>query len=304
MKIEDRINTVSKYYKAKYGFRVFKLGLSTGIECPKRAEGSECYFCVRDTFTDDVVARHNASLPVQKQIDYMIQKLMPKVRAGGYIAYFQDGTSFYGEKDYLLSTFREADSHPQVLELIVSTRPDYISEELLDTLGQLKKPLTIEVGIQSANDGALLFLNRGHKHVDNQSAIEKLVKYNYKIGVHIMLGVPGERVEDVLKTAEFINENKRINDVKIHHLAVFRGSRLAEIMEPAHMIDLDSYIRLLSLFISNLREDLTVSRLFTSNLNRHQTMLNDFPGIKRMWLNRFEEYLNDNNVFQGKELKA
>ena len=273
------INTLSKYYKEKYGYRVFKLGLSTGIECPKKDD--RCSFCLQNTFIDMGMKDKN----ITEQIDYLIEKLRTKVKAGGYIAYFQDGTSSYGDLDYLFSLFSEAENHPQILELIISTRPDYISIEFLDMLKKIKKPITIEIGMQTANDKSLIFLNRGHLHRDTEAALKLLMKYSYKIGVHIILGIPDETFEDIQNTLDFINKNEIIKDVKIHHLAVFDGSKLAS--QGIKGISLDEYIEILAYFIPRLREDITISRLFTSNLNKNQTMLNDFPGVKRMWMNKF-----------------
>jgi len=301
----NNYNTFSKYYKSKYGFRVFKIGLSTGIECPKRVAGDECNFCVRETFIDNNLTE-NAIPTIPAQIEYMISKMKNKVKAGGYIAYFQDGTSFYGNMEYLYNLFKEADEHPEILELIISTRPEYVTEEFLNMLNRLKKPVTIEVGVQSANDKSLAFLNRGHTQADNQRAIDILSRYNFRVGVHIILGIaaplslqpcrgvaknelhPPSYRDEALNTAKWINANKVINDVKIHHLAVFKGSKLEKMKYRG--ISLSEYIPILAYFISVLRKDLTISRLFTSNLNRHQTMLNDFPGVKRMWLNEFEKY--------------
>jgi hypothetical protein len=220
------------------------------------------------------------------QIDYMIDKLKSKVKAGGYIAYFQDNTSSYGDTNYLRSLFNEATTHPQILELAISTRPDYISDEFLQILTEIKKPVTVEIGIQSVNDKSLLFLNRGHSQIDNDQAIMALKKYPFRTGVHIILGIHGETRTDIDKTINWINSHTRINDVKIHHLAVYNDSKLAEIMSKEDIIDLESYINLLTYFVDNLRDDITISRLFTSNLNRHKKMLNNFPGIKREWMNR------------------
>ena len=273
------INTLANYYKNKYGFRVFKLGLSTGIECPKRSDS--CSFCVQNTFIDEGLKNKN----ITQQIDYLIEKISKKVKAGGFIAYFQDNTSSFGELDYLFSLFSEADNHPQILEIIISTRPDYISVDFLEMLKNIKKPITIEIGMQSANDKSLIFLNRGHSQKDTEQALKLIMKFSYRIGVHIILGIPDETIEDIQNTLDFINKNECINDVKIHHLAVFEGSKLATLGIKG--ISLDEYIEILNYFLQRLREDITVSRLFTSNLNRNQTMLNDFPGVKRIWMNKF-----------------
>ena len=294
MNINKKINTWSKHYKEKYGFRVFKIGLSTGIDCPNRQSGG-CIFCVQNTFVDDNFCSYGNPaivLDITSQIDYLIKKLKSKVKSGGYIAYFQDNTSLHGDPDYLFSLFKAADEHPEILELIFSTRPDCLPESILNKLTKLNKPITIEIGIQTTNDKSLKFLNRGHTQADNQRAIENLLKYSFKIGVHIILGIPGETKEDIDRTLDWINSNKVISDVKIHHLAVFKGAKLAEMIEKKDMIDLDSYLVLLAYFVQNLRKDLTISRLFTSNLNRQQIMLNAFPGVKRMWLNRFVEEMS------------
>ncbi|MCL2064113.1 MAG: radical SAM protein [Candidatus Cloacimonetes bacterium] len=310
MNIEKKINSLSKYYKDKYGFRVFKICLSTKIECPKRSlsknnneYSDECVFCVKNTFVDTrnsncenyekssppgpYQAGQNEENDIISQINYMIDKLKSKVKTGGYIAYFHDNTSLYGDTEYLYTLFKEADRHPEILELIISTRPDYLPEILLKKISELNKPITIEIGVQTTSDKSLKYLNRGHTQADNQKAIEILLKYSFRIGVHIILGIPGETEDDIDKTIHWINSNEMISDVKIHHLAVFKGSKLANMIEKKDIIDLDSYIRLLAYFIRNLRNDLTISRLFTSNLNRHQTMLNNFPGDKRMWINKF-----------------
>jgi radical SAM protein (TIGR01212 family) len=316
MRIEERINTISKYYKSKYAFRVFKIGLSTGIKCPKKAEDDDCVFCVRNTYMDEKIDSIHL-LPIHKQIDFMKNKIKSKVKADGFIAYFQDGTSFYGDKSHLISSFVEADEHPDILGLIISTRPDFINAEMLNEIKKLKKSVLVEIGLQSISDKSLAFLNRGHSQLDNQNAVDLLYSYNIPTGVHVILGIPGEDFIDTTKTANWINTNKGIVDVKIHHLAVYRGSKLEQRFiykddlgyDPHRydndaIISLEQYIELLALFVSHLRKDLVISRLFTSNLNKHMRMLNDFPGVKREWLNLFEKYMTINNITQGCNLAS
>ena len=274
----------SEYYKRRYGFRVFKIGLSTGIECPRREMSEACVFCVKDTFMDNELLLQGS---VTGQINFLIQKLKSRVKAGGYIAYFQDNTSLYGDIEYLYRLFEEASNHLEILEVIISTRPDCLSRDILDKLCELKKPVTIEIGVQTVNDKSLSFLNRGHLQSDNQNALDMLSEYKFRVGIHIILGIVGETYKDIDKTLLWINEHTIISDVKIHHLAVFKGSRLSEIIKEDEIISLDEYLELLSYFLNNLREDVVISRMFTSNLNRHKTMLNDFPGVKRDWMNRF-----------------
>ena len=279
------MKSFSEYYKQKYGFRVFKLGLSTGIDCPKASD--PCYFCVKNTFVDENIANEKN---ITNQINYLIAKLKKKIKAGGYIAYFQDNTSSFGDIEYLEKIFTEASEHPEILELIISTRPDYLFPDFLDMLKNITKPITIELGIQTVNDKSLSYLNRGHTQDDNQKAIDLIKLYDYRVGIHIILGIPREDNSDIAKTSDWININTHIKDVKIHHLAVFKDSKLAKIVKKDEILSLENYVILLDDFLYNLRNDIVVSRLFTSNLNRHEKMLNDFSGTKREWINKFIKF--------------
>ena len=283
-----KINSIANYYKEKYGYRVFKIGLSTNIQCQKRKENDPCYFCLKNTFTDTEIDQKNIS--ITEQIEYLIDKLKTKVKAEGYIAYFQDTAITEENQKYHTHIFTEAANHPKILELSIATRPDNISKQFLDTISTIEKPITIEIGIQTTNDKSLKYLNRGHTQTQNQNAINILKDYKYRVGIHIILGIPTDDINDVNNTIQWINDQKIIADVKIHHLAVFKGAILENIIKKEEIIDLEKYIPLLAHFIKNIRKDITISRLFTSNLNRHQSMINNFPGIKRQWINKFQKY--------------
>jgi hypothetical protein len=276
-----------------------KVGLSTGIPCPKRDGEFSCSFCVQSTFIDDFV---HTEKNITSQIDYLVHKIKNKVKAHGYIAYFQDNTSSFGDINYLCDLFQQASAHPDILELIISTRPDFLSKEFLDMLQGMAKPVSIEIGIQSIHDASLALLHRGHTQSTNESATYLCQDYSFDIGVHIILGIPGESILDIEKTAHWINSQTIISDVKIHHLAIFEGATIMH--TDTAPISLCEYIPILAHFISHLRPEVTISRLFTSNLNRHQTMKNDFPGVKRNWIDRLYQYLVEHDIYQGKSCKT
>ena len=267
------MKTLSEYYKEKYGFRVFKIGLSTGIKCPYN-----CHFCVPNTYIEESYTKSS----INEQINQAIQNIKQKVKASGYIAYFQDGTSLYGDPEYLYNLFKQADEHPDILEIIISTRPDCLPETTLNLLQKLNKPVTLEIGVQTTNNQSLAYLNRKHTQEDNQKAIDLLQNYSFKVGIHIILGIPNDNIDNIIY---WINKTKIISDVKIHHLAVYKNSKLSEIISKEDIIDLDCYLEIIKYFLPKLRNDITISRLFSSNLSRDNSMLNNFPGNKRMWLN-------------------
>ena len=306
--LEDRINTFSKYYKNKYGFKVFKLGLSTLIPCPLRAKGNQCNFCIEDTFTDTMTNNYK---DINSQIDYLSEKIRDKVfknyQNEAYIAYFQENTSSYGDIDYLHSLFKQADNHPKILEIIISTRPDYINTQFLEILNDIKKPYKIEVGIQTIHNKSLQFFNRNHSHEDNIRAIDLLKKYSINTGAHLIIGCPLEnhpKHKYVLETIEWINNQDNISDIKLHNLVVYKEAELANIINKSDLLNLPHYLEILTEIIKNIRPDIVISRLFTSNLNRHNKMLNDFPGIKKHWLNQLKGKLNQSDIYQGQNYKS
>jgi radical SAM protein (TIGR01212 family) len=81
-----------------------------------------------------------------------------------YLAYFQAYTNTYAPLSDLKRMYEEALEVEDVVGIVIGTRPDCVSDELLDYLAELNKRtfVLIEYGIESANDETLLRINRGH----------------------------------------------------------------------------------------------------------------------------------------------
>jgi len=299
LRLEDRINTFSRFYKEKYGKKIFKIGLSTGLECPRRLQHNPCVFCEPHSFIDETAKSFSS---ITDQIEYMTGKLTRQYGDIGFIAYFQDNTSTYGDLDYLVNLFRQADIHPLIQEIIVSTRPDYLNPEILDIFQHFSKEVRIEIGLQTINDKSLRFLNRNHSQQDNINALALIKEFGLKTGVHLIMGIPGENKNDIMETIGFLIRNK-IDEIKFHHLVVYKNTRLAELYETVNWEcayhDLNEYCELLGEIFPYISPDTVISRFFTSNLNRHNNALNQFPGIKKIWINHLTKMLNEKNIYQG-----
>ena len=299
--LEERINTISKYYKNKYKKRMFRIGLSIQKTCPHQAKNGGCIFCLPNTFTD---ANLDKIQSVKDQIDYLIPKIEKKCGQVGYIAYFQDNTSTYGDPEFLKRCFLEADNHQMIDEIIISTRPDYLNSEMIKIFSCLNKPLTIEIGIQTIHDKSLLFLNRNHTQQDNEDSINLLKEHDIRTGVHLILGIPCETTKDVMETIYWINL-KKISEVKLHHLIAYEGTKLGDLFINKQIkfpfSSFEDYLLLLSKIILKINPNCNISRFFTSNLNQTMSALNQFPGIKKIWLNELTKYLNQHDIHQGTE---
>ena len=126
-----------------------------------------------------------------------------------------------------MSLYQEALSDEDVVGLSVGTRPDCINPEILDLLAGFQKThlVWIEYGLQSFHPRTLRMINRGHTIEDFIRAVDETRKRNINICVHVILGLPGEGLEECLFTAARLAELD-IQGLKIHSLYINRGTLL------------------------------------------------------------------------------
>jgi radical SAM protein (TIGR01212 family) len=301
-RLEYRIFTYSAYLQKKYRCKVFRVGLSTGIPCPHREQTGGCIFCNAETFTGEYQLQ---GLTVKQQLAGAVPRIKESCGDVKLLAYFQDDTSTAGDIDFLRKKFEEALSHPDIIGLVVSTRPDYVNDEVVELLSSFQVPVTVEIGLQSIHDSSLKFLNRGHNFQQVDKAIQLCGIAGLNVGVHLIIGIPGEIFDDMLETFQYISSNKYIKQVKFHNLVVYKNTKLAEITKKWKIPTLQilKYIEILANLLPHLRGDIVVTRLFTSNIRRSQIAMGDFAGNKTKWMNELRKYIYKNNIVQGSETK-
>ena len=289
MDLTKYLNMYSQYIKKEYNEKINRIGLTINEECPNRINGG-CVFCLPDTFERG----SDGKLSVIQQIEKHIAG-----RSSSFIAYFQSETSTFGNEDELMEKFRIADDHPSIVELVISTRPDCLSESLVKKLKSLKKRLVVEIGVQSIHEKSLKFLNRNHSAESIFNTMELLCSNEINIGVHLIPGIPGESISDIQKTIRYLNTQEFLREIKFHNLVVYKGTPLSEYGVEKDIPDLNEYIEILTECIKFMRPDIYITRCFTSNVKKNGIALNPFEGSKKLWMNRLFGYLNENNIFQG-----
>lgn len=299
-RLEYRIFTYSTYLMHRFGRKVFRVGLSTGITCPHRVKTGGCIFCNSETFTGEYQAQGKT---IKEQLTDAIPRIKDSCGDVALLAYFQDETSTAGSIEMLRQKFTEALSHPEVIGLVVSTRPDYVNEEVVELLKSFNVPITIELGLQSIHNKSLEFLNRGHTFEEVNEAIELCGKAGLNVGVHLIMGIPGETQNDILKTIEYITSNKYIKQVKFHNLVIYKHTEIARLAVEGEieLLSIPDYIEILANLLPHLRGDIVVSRLFTSNIRRTQIAIGEYPGNKTKWMNELRKYFYNHNINQGSE---
>lgn len=297
-KLENRIFTYSTFLHHKFGEKVFRVGLSTGIPCPHRILSGGCIFCNPESFTGSY---QDADLSITDQLAHAIPMIRDNCGSVKLLAYFQDDTSTAGSPDILKAKFYEALTHPDVVGLVVSTRPDYVNPEIIELLKSLQKPVTLEIGLQTIHDSSLDFLCRGHDFHSVDEALDLCEHADLDIGVHLIMGIPGEGYQEMLKTINYVSSRRIISQVKFHNLVGYRNTALADLLTSGKIrsFPLSEYIPLLAELLPYLRGDIAISRLFTSNVRKNQISVDKFPGNKTQWMNSLRKIIYKKGIIQG-----
>ncbi len=220
----------SVFLKDIYGCRVQKLNVNAGFTCPNRdgtlAHGG-CIYCNNASFTP---AFGNASVSITRQIEDGKKFYANKYSDMHYLAYFQSFTGTYAPIPALKTLYAEALAVPDVVGLVVSTRPDCLNDDVLNLLSDinLTHPVIVEIGIESSHDRTLQLINRRHTWQCAHDAIEQVVERGITAGAHLILGLPWETRNDMLITAKRIAELP-LSTVKFHQLQVIKGTKLAQL---------------------------------------------------------------------------
>ena len=275
MLIDKKTNTsypeFTDYIKKIFpSFKVQKISIDAGFTCPNR-DGSKgrggCTYCNNRTFNPDYCG-NNKSITTQLQegIRFFSRKY-PKMR---YIAYFQAYTNTYGKIEELKAKYEEALETDGVEGIIIGTRPDCVPDELLDYLEELNKRtfVMVEYGIESTSNETLKRINRGHSYEDAADAVHRTAGRGIPVGVHLILGLPGETREQILRHADIISELP-LTSVKLHQLQIIRGTAIEREYEafPARFdtYTADEYIALVIDFIRRLRNDIFIDRFVSQS---------------------------------------
>ncbi len=148
--------------------------------------------------------------------------------------------------------------------LIIGTRPDCANEEVLDLLAGLAQRtwLVIEYGLQTVHDRTLDRLGRGHHFDAFLDAYRRTRQRNLNVGVHVILGLPGESRDDMLATARTL-AGLDLHSVKPHNLYAVRNTVLADEVAAGRirLPECDEYVGYLVDFLEELPERFVIERL-------------------------------------------
>jgi len=294
-------NDLNTALKVRYGTKVYKLSLSSGCSCPNR-DGtlgtSGCIFC-------DGAGAFAVAGDIAHQIAQAKEKVAAKVGPEAkYIAYFQSFTNTYGDTTRLERLFEEAIAGEDIVALSIATRPDCLGEAVMAMLGRLaaKKPLWVELGLQTVHPQSAAYIRRGYDLPIFEEAVQKLRSIGAEVIVHQILGLPGERLEDMTATTRYISALD-VQGVKFHLLHVLRGTDLAADYAAGKFqtMTLEDYTAALEECVRALRRDIVIHRL-TGDGAKKDLIAPLWSGDKKRVLNTIHKAFSLHGVEQGTSL--
>ncbi len=305
METKIRYNDFPTFLKRLFTGKVQKISINAGFTCPNR-DGTVgyggCTYCNNQTFNPEYCrTEKSVSVQLEEGKRFFAHKY-PEMK---YLAYFQAYTNTYGELEALKRKYEEALAVDDVVGLVIGTRPDCMSDTLLDYLETLAQRtfVLVEYGIESTLDRTLHRINRGHTWQTAVDAVERTAARGLPVGGHVILGLPGESREDILGQAADISRLP-LDTLKLHQLQLIRGTRMAreyeERPEDFHLFhDVDEYISLVVDYIQRLRPDLVLER-FVSQSPKELLLAPDW-GLKNYEFNhRLQKRMKELDAWQGK----
>ena len=323
-----RYNSFVGYFKRKYGERLQKIVLDAGFTCPNRdgkAGRGGCTYCDNAAFHPSY---STAGKSLHQQLDEGIEFHKVRYRTTEhYLAYFQSFSNTYAPLEKLRMLYEEALSHPQVVGIVIGTRPDCVDEEKLDYLAALaegevlegwsrslsdgserKAPIVIiEYGIESCYDATLQRINRGHDFATARKAVEMTAGRGLDVGAHFILGLPGETRQMMQDSCALIN-SLPLRSVKFHQLQIVKGTKMeheyADRPEDFERFGLDEYLDFFVDMLERLRPDLFIERFVGEVPPR---FVNETPwGLIRNaeLLRMLEKRLEERDTWQGRLLEC
>lgn len=221
-------NDYGSAMRRKLGGRVQKLAIDAGLSCPNR-DGTigfgGCTFCLGEAFSP-AYCREATSITEQIERALRFHSARDR-RADAYLAYFQSNTNTHADTAHLERLYNEALSHPAISGIIIGTRPDCITSEILQLLAHIaqSKYVAVEYGIESVYDTTLTHVNRGHNFAQAVDAVTQTKAAGIDVGAHFILGLPNETTNDILAGIHHINA-LGIDFIKFHQLQIYRNTAL------------------------------------------------------------------------------
>lgn len=252
----------SDFLRETFGEKVYKVPVKLPGTCPNR-DGTlgrgGCIFCGEEGGSFE-----NLEIPsIRGQIRENKRRMADRYHAEKFIGYFQNFSNTYFPLEefqkYVLEALKE-----DLVGLNISTRPDTIPDTHLDFLQEVcgDKMITIELGLQTANENTLEKIGRGHDLASFIDAVLRIHDRGMRVSAHVILDLPWDDLKDTIRTARILSA-LRVEEVKIHNLYLIPGTKMAILYEKGEiaLLSKEDYEERVITFLEHLSPDIVIGRL-------------------------------------------
>jgi radical SAM protein (TIGR01212 family) len=291
--------SLNEYLQATFGEKVYKLSIDLGLTCPNRdgtLDTRGCVFC------------HNGSSHfaefgnnIDAQIENAKQRLVNKTTATKFIAYFQSFNNTYAPKEFLSDVFNKVIKRDDIVAISIGTRPDSISDEVLDLLESLNKikPVWVELGLQTSNEKSVEYIRRCYKNSVYENMVTELKKRSITVITHIILGLPNETKEDMVNSVRYA-VNCGTDGLKLQLLHILKETDLYEDYKlgKVETLTIDEYMDILFECIRNIPKHIVIHRI-TGDAPKSLLIEPLWSANKKNVLNTINKEMKNRSIIQG-----
>ncbi len=296
--------SLNDYHHDIYGKKVYKLSISSGCTCPNRdgtLDTRGCIFCSEGGSGE---FSSPSNLSVTQQLEEAKKRVQKKTKSDTYIAYFQPFSNTYGDVEYLRRIYEEAIAPDDIVALSIATRPDCLQDEVLSLIEELslKKPVSVELGLQTIHEGTARYIRRGYPLKVYEDAVRRLHKIGVHVVTHLILGLPGETKEMMLESVRFVGG--LTDGVKLQLLHIIEGTDLCEEYRKGlvRALSLEEYTDILCDAIELLPERVVIHRI-TGDGAKRSLVSPLWSADKKQVLNYINREMDRRNISQGSRIK-
>lgn len=300
----ERYQHLNQYLKNKFRERTLKICIDGGFTCPNR-DGSKgtngCIFCSEKGSGEHIKSADSIARQVENYF-----KSYKAERANKFIAYFQNFTNTYDTVENLKRKYDAALIDDRIVALVVSTRPDCITKEVVQLLKSYsnKYYVWVELGLQTSNDKTDELINRCYSSQQFSEAVHLLNLYDIDVVAHIMIGLPNETQKDIENTVVFFNQHS-IQGLKIHSCYVVKNTKLAEMYQNGLYtpITLDEYLNKATYVLTHINPNIIIHRI-SGDAPKDLLLAPDWNLHKKWIMNGLHKRLKEENLWQGMYYKT
>jgi len=295
-------NSFNNAMRARFGRKMYKLSLDGGFTCPNRDGKLDTRGCIFCSGAGEFAAKQTGDITGQMEAAKVL--VAEKAKDAGFIAYFQAFTNTYASPERLRELYLPVVNHPDVAVLDIATRPDCLSDEVLDVLAELAavKPLWVELGLQTIHPHTAQFIRRGYDLSVYEEAVGSLHNIGAQVITHQIIGLPHETEAEIYETARYIGASGA-DGVKFHLLHVLEHTDLAKLYGAGEfdVLTMERYFELLAGCIERIPPEMVVHRL-TGDGDKRTLIAPVWSGNKKHVLNSMNRYFDEIGLMQGSKL--